>query len=90
MRNCGWSLAQRTASSIVSVTCGRDLESLQVRRRDGQHAVSGGGEIFGEPDQAGFVDAVAMHARNQHAACVGLPCRTEEARRDVAAACRHA
>ena len=43
----------------------RDLESLQIGRGDGQHAVSGGGEIFGEADQARFVDAVAMHARHQ-------------------------
>ena len=67
----------------------RDLESLQIRRGDGQHAVSGGREIFGEPDQPRFVDAVAMHAGDQDHRASRLPGRPKEARRDVAAAGRH-
>ena len=52
----------------------RDLELLQIWRGDRQHAVAGGREILGETDQARFVDAVAMHAGNQHHACAAV-CR---------------
>ena len=67
----------------------RDLEALKIRRRDGQDAVTGSGEILRQADETRFVDAIAMHAGNQQQRPPRLAGRTVEAARNGATARRH-